>query len=474
MNEYINFSNSKQNDDNCIISSNKNRNLNALMAFSLKNISTTYNSYTSNDFPSFRKNELRQNVELNNVIKLKNNEIEYKKSNNYYKKKDYSKYLNLPQSNNSTFCDTKNKLYSRCQINKGKLIPNLNSNFKENKIYNKLSINELIEITQKRKKLIKEKTLLEQLKKSKILQEEQKLMNLIIIDDKNYYSNNNLKCEEGVQTSLIISKDKKNENKNNSNFQLNNKNTIENDLVNIGNEIGKNSNNNSDLIFNIEINEDNIPKEKKDKFDDSSEKNNINNYSNYSSNNENETSRIEEYDINKENLKNETKSDIQDYINDSEKNIQKEKISIKLNKSKSVKSIGINRYENIDINNQDNFELYESKLYNNRNEINNDDIKLSQIFNKKININSLLCNNNNTNKEIQLNRNKIKYSFSIRNINKNKNLKINLSQNNGLNHNDKAQIFSQKENKMKKKRQIDNYSYYFKLKEKSKNKNFKY
>ena len=460
MNDYKNFLKNNQDNDN-IISTEKNANNNALMYFSLKNISTTYNSQISNNFKSFRSNGIRHNIEMNDIPKQKFNEITFKTSNNYYNKKDYTKYLNIPQSNDSTCCDSKYKFYSKNHSNKENIITNLNSNLKENNIYNKLKINELIEITQKRKKLIEEKKRLEEIKKLKISLEEEKLLNIINIDDNNMNININKNCDNGVQTSLIISKNKienNNENKNNYNYESNDdikykidKNTIENDLVNIGNDTEENKN--QDLIFDIEVNDNNFNKKEKLKCNESFENNKENSYS--SSNNENEISKVEEYDINKEYLKNETRSDIQDYIDVNDTNNEKEKINIKLNKCKSVTSIVLNRYEDIDIKNSDN-------LYSMNKNKNNKDEKTN------ININ---------NKEIELIFNKMKYSYSIRNLYGKKKLYTNLSQNEKLLN--KIQIIPLKEqnnnniksesNRTKKKRQIDNYAYYYKLKEKNKN-----
>ena len=164
MNEYSNFSNNNQSNE-YIISSDKN-NSNILTAFSLRNTSTAYNSYLSNEFQLSKNNGVKQNIGFSDIFKPKNNEIRFniKKNNNNYRKKDYSKFLNVPQSNCSTFCDSKNKFYSNSHFN----IKNLNSKLKENKTYNKIKINELIEMTQNRKKLIEEKIKEEQLKKLKI------------------------------------------------------------------------------------------------------------------------------------------------------------------------------------------------------------------------------------------------------------------------------------------------------------------
>jgi len=438
MNDNIYFSNNNQ-INKYIFSSGQNNSNNLLMAFSLRNMSTTYNSFISNDFQLLNNNEIKQNDESNEVYGTKNNEIEIKKTNKYSRKKDYSKFLNLPQSNYSTFCDSKTKFYSKNNF----ITTNLNSNLKENKIYNKLKINELIEIAQNRKKIIEEKNKLEQLKKLKISIEEEKLLNLIFKEEINIKTDK--VCEEGVQTSLTIKK--KNNNNVNQNFEIKSndinitdKNTIENDLVNIGNnterniDIDNNSdngnfNNNEELSFDIEVNEDDLKPNQKKICDDSFDDKNKENSSNSNSNKENEVSRVEEYDIEKEYLKNETKSDIQEYINENEKSNKKEKRNFKLNKSKSVLFMGLNRYENIDIKNSENIE---PNIYPNKNQIKCDNSNISnyhKIFKSNINVNK-----HRTNK---------------------------LTSKENINNKSDA-------SRTKKKRQMDNYSYYFKLKGKMK------
>ena len=426
MNDNLYFSNNNQ-INKYIFSLEKNYNNNVLTAFSLKNNSTTYNSYISNDFQLTNNNEIKQNNEFSDVFGQKNNEIAIKKHNKFPRKKDYSKFLNLPQSNCSTFCDSNNKFYSKNNF----VNTNLNSNLKENNIYNKLKINELIEITQNRKKRIEEKNKLDQLKKLKISLEEEKLLKLISKEDNKI--NMNKACEEGVQTSLTLKKKhNKNENQNyelqNNDINIIDKNTIENDIVNIGNNTERNIDNNSkndndindNLSFDIEVNEDNnLKPNQKEICEDSFEDKNKENSSNSNSNKENEISRVEEYDIDKEYLKNETKSDIQEYINENEKSNKNEKINFKLNKSKSVLSMGLNRYENIDIINSENFE---PNIYQNENKIIIDNIS-----------------NNNKN-----------YKSNINN---------NITSKDNINNKSEA-------NRTKKKRQMNNYSYYFKLKEK--------
>ena len=463
MNEYSNFSNNNQSNE-YIISSDKH-NSNILTAFSLRNTSTAYNSYLSNEFQLSKNNGIKQNIGFSDIFKPKNNEIRFniKKNNNNYRKKDYSKLLNVPQSNRSTFCDSKNKFYSNSHFN----IKNLNSKLKENKTYNKIKINELIEMTQNRKKLIEEKIKEEQLKKLKITLEEEKLLKLMGDTD-------NKLCEEGVQTSLVINKNN-NETNNKLNKEENNniikidKNTIKNDLINIGNDTRRNinnnssfniicnddnknnNNNNSELSFDIEVNQDNIEHEQKDLSNDSFESQKKEADSNSSSNKDNNTSKVEEYDINKEYLKNETKSSIQDYIDKVEKQDNNKKINLKLNKSRSALFTRINRYENIDINN---LESLDNKVEDKQN------------INKNIISNKINIKDSKKNKNIE----KIKFINSNENIKKQ--LKRNKNQNNNLNKQilNKMGIINNKSDsyKIKQKRIKDNYSYYFKLKEKAK------
>ena len=471
MNDYKNFLGSNQNINYIIPHEKNNISNNILMALSLKNISTTYNSYMSNDFPSSRNNELTQNMELNNKTKQNYNEIAFKTSNNYYKKKDYSKFLNVPQSNDSTFCDSKYKFYSNNHYNKDQ---NLNSNLKENKFYNQLKTNDLINIIQKREKIIQEKKREEYKKKLKLKLEQEKLMKIIMINDEI----NNKKCEEGVQTSLITDLDNsEKKNKENLNFKFinnkQNKNSIENDLVNLGINT-KEENIDSNLIFNIEENAETLKQEEINKQYIDSIQNNIkeNNYSNSSSSNENNISNVEEYDINKEYLKNETKSDIQDYINEYKKdeNNIKEKINMKLNKCKSAVSMALNRYENINNKNTENFGINNKFIYG-KDDITNNEKNVSLKYRDKI-MNSF--KNNFNNKKIEKNLNYIKEYNFIKKNNENKSFKIHQK----IQNLNKTQIISSKENKnindynkIKKKRNLDNYSYYYKLKDKNKNNN---
>lgn len=478
MNDYKNFLNNYQNINYIIQPEKSNISYKTLMALSLKNISTTYNSHISNDFHSSRNNELRQNMEINNISNQKYDEKVFKTSNNYFIKKDYSKYLNVPQSNDSTICDSKYKFYSNNHFTKEQ---NLNSNLKGNKLYNQLKINDLINIIQKRKKIIEEKKRIDYLKQINLKQEQEKLMNIISVNDEinNNYTNKNRKCEEGVQTSLNFN----NENKSQIKFnpQINNniqdKNTLENDLVNLGINTEE-ENIDSNLIFNIEENKD-ISKqiESNEQYNDSFENKIKENCYNSSSSNENNISNVEEYDINKEYLKNETKSDIQDYINECEKdkNNFKEKINIKLNKSKSVTSMAFNRYENLEIKNSDNFEHIYKLKYSNDNIINKYNNEKFEIINNKIK-NIISFKNDINNKKIEKNLNAIKDSYLIKKINENKSFK-NYQKIKNLN---KTQFISKNENnninisnKIKKKRNLDNYSYYYKLKDKTKSNNKK-
>ena len=478
MNDYKKFLNSYQTINYIIQPEKRNINNNALMALSLKNISTTYNSHISNDFHSSRNNDVRQNMEINNITNQKYNELVFKTSNNYFLKKDYSKYLNVPQSNDSTFCDSKYKFNSNTHFNKEQ---NLNSHLKENKLYNQLRTNDLINIIQKRKKILEEKKRNEYLKQMKLKQEQEELMKIISINDEinNNKQNKSKKCEEGIQTSINFNSENENKIKFNSqiNNNIQNKNTIENDLVNFGINTEE-ENIDSNLIFYIEENKDFCKQVKSnEEYNDSLENKIKDNYSNSSSSNENNISNVEEYDINKEYLKNETKSDIQDYINEyekEEKNI-KEKINIKLNKSKSVASMALNRYENLEIKYTNNFEPIYKLKYSNDNIINkydNEKLKILKYKNKNI----ISYKKDFNNKNIEKNLNGIKDCKFIKNINKNKSFKICQKVKN-LN---KTQTISSKEindindcNNIKKKRHLDNYSYYYKLKDKVKSSNKK-
>ena len=75
MNEYSNFSNNNQSNE-YIISSDKN-NSNILTAFSLRNTSTAYNSYLSNEFQLSKNNGIKQNIGFSDIFKPKNNDIKF-------------------------------------------------------------------------------------------------------------------------------------------------------------------------------------------------------------------------------------------------------------------------------------------------------------------------------------------------------------------------------------------------------------
>ena len=130
-------------------------------------------------------------------------------------------------------------------------------------MYNQLKINDLINIIKKREKILEEKKIKDKLKQIKLNIEQEKLMKIMMMDDEiNNNYNKNKKCEEGVQTSLNFKKDNS-ENKNKYKFnpefynsvKPKDKNTLDNDLVNIG--VDTEGNINSNLIFDIEENEDN-------------------------------------------------------------------------------------------------------------------------------------------------------------------------------------------------------------------------
>ena len=67
MNDNLYFSNNNQ-INKYIFSLEKNYNNNVLTAFSLRNTSTTYNSYISNDFQLSNNNEIKQNNEFSDVF----------------------------------------------------------------------------------------------------------------------------------------------------------------------------------------------------------------------------------------------------------------------------------------------------------------------------------------------------------------------------------------------------------------------
>lgn len=336
-------------------------------------------------------------------------------------------------------------------------------------MYNQLKINDLINIIKKREKIFEEKKIKDKLKQIKLNIEQEKLMKIMMMDDEiNNNYNKNKKCEEGVQTSLNFKKDNS-ENKNKYKFnpefynsvKPKDKNTLDNDLVNIG--VDTEGNINSNLIFDIEENEDNntIKEESNKENIDSSENKEKESDSNLSSMNENNISNVEEYDITKEYLKNETKSNIQEYINeyDKNKNEQNEKIKIKMNRCKSVSSMILNRYEYIDNKISDDFNSIYHAKYSKDDKIKSED------------------NQKNNNKNIEKNIYDIKEDIKLfKKNNENKSSKLCKK----IKHLNKTQIISSKKNndlneynQKKKKRQIDNYSYYYKLKDKTKNNNKK-
>ena len=71
-------------------------------------------------------------------------------------------------------------------------------------MYNQLKTNDLINIIQKRKKILEEKKRNEYLKQMKLKQEQEELMKIISINDEinNNKQNKSKKCEEGIQTSI--------------------------------------------------------------------------------------------------------------------------------------------------------------------------------------------------------------------------------------------------------------------------------
>ena len=536
MNEYKNFS--KNNNyissyNNKIIPSNPN------VAFSLKNISTAFNSYISNDLKaSNNNNEKNEKIDFNELFKKNSNRLVFRTTNNYYRKKNYQKFLNLPQSGFSTFEDINNNSYFKKKTyNKMNFNINLNSNL-ENKTNIKLKVKELLEISNRRNKIIKEKKKLEELKREKLLEEEKKLCKILI----------NTLCEDGVQTSSYknILKDRKEdsiltessrkneiifkdvENKNESNIKSNG----EVDIVNIGNlteETILNENSNKKIInFNNENNnndEFSFIIENNDNISSSNNKNNEEDtltFDNTLKNNSdkegncidhkdenipkiskvNKKSELENYDINKINIKNEIKPNLSDSLNN-----RKDDTDIVENKIKSVENIIYDNKENSS-NNIKSFKKNSNLLneINNNNKCNNsinnnkNNLKnIKNIFHRK-NINS--CKDR-FNKKIVINRKIINMSKKIilssnlkeNSLNKNNNIifrtdgfkrknysSINIKEktNNNFSKNNKTNISSNKSNnnenklfnKYKRKRQFDNYVDYYKLRNNSREKSF--
>ena len=568
MDDYIYFSNNNINSNYNNYNKEKIKSMRPIMAFSLKNISTTFNSHTPKDFQT-NNNEIERKKD-SILLKKNNKKIISKTINNYYHKKNYQKFLNIPQSPfSSIYGDFNNNSYFKKnafnQINYNK---SLNSNL--DKKYNRLNIHQLLEISKKRKQILEEKREKEQLKKEKILKEQEKISNIIIsLEDNNQkkinITKNNL-CEEGVQTSIKIKEEKnignimkKKENILNiyndsvdNNINFNNKNLKHSknsdiDLVNIGNETeeilnedNKNKNNNinnkiNELNFNIEKNNSilsNIRKkedqitlsidsktnndEKKD-YQAGKKIGNNEDFSKSSSIKEIENSEIEEYDINKINLQNETKSIIFDSLNNLGENND-----LRITKNKSILSKeknGNNYIINKNDENSNNNNLIEKNSKKNINETLNNKLELdSKISKKENNINYIDDNikktsknnihkkninscNNRFNKNIIINRKIIKISKKVLllsnlkdnsfNINNNVNFKTDgfrrknsdlniISSNNYISSKkicnkikNKINVLPSKrnnndENKNKKKRQLDNYADYFKIRSISK------
>ena len=579
MNDFINFSNNNINN-NSIKCNDKINSSKPIMIFSLKNVSTAYNSQLSNDshlskFIEKNNGKKPQKIDLSDLFQKKNNRLIFKTSSNYYRKKNYKKYLNIPQSpSGSIYVDSNNNSYFRKNsYNKTNYNKNLNSNFEDKKIYNKLNIKELIEITQKRKKIIEEKKKESQMKKQMILKEEEKFSNIITGSEfniENKYNEN--KCEEGVQTSMKIKEEKKIDQ--NVQDELNNENRIENnsnnininlnlnfknveklkeskntdfDLVNIGEETEENinienSNKNMpdvDLKFDIVNNETIVPNKQSNEVEDTISFERTNKFNEYKGQNindkqynnnddenvsktssvkDNEMTEVEEYDKNKFDIQNETKSIAFENFNDSNKYEENIDLNLQLSKSKNKFSIEKNRYEDIDCKNSNNLingnldsNSKEKNSIENNHKLKNYNISKSttKIKNnilqkdnvsarKKLKLNSFngrLNKNNNKEKNnktlISTNTKEKNSSLSINNINKNsinsnfktngfkrKNssiiqLKLNDEYTNKNDKKSKMIILQKKENdldenkkfnKTKKKRQLDNYTEYYKQK----------
>ena len=449
MTEYINFSKKNNyitNYNNKIIPSNPQ------VGFSLKNISTAINSYS--DLQSSKTNNEKIEFSINN------NRLVYNTTNNYYRKKNYGKFLNFPKSGLSSTCEdiNNNSYFKKKTFNKINYKINLNSNL-DNKIT--LNVKELLDITEKRNNIIQKKKKLEQIKKEQLLEEERKLIEILsenIHKDKNI--NINTLCEDGVQTSSYknIIKEKKeesiltesgenNENifkdsKNNNNLNIENSKDLCNgdtDLVNIGNiteetifndnsnknfinAYNENSNNN-ELNFIIE-NNDIIPSNNNEE-DALTFENTFNNKEcdciskSSSSLRDYEKSKFKSYNRNKMNIQNETKSGSLNngsvYTNfeknKKEKNICEEKQnnnnnnkniynSIKAEKGRHMHKINNNLKNSINNNNSK-----DTNISNNYNILKN-----SKNINHKKNINS--CSNR-FNKNIIINRKIINMSKKI-------------------------------------------------------------
>ena len=564
MNNNINISNFKYNNDYSINNKEKINSTRPITAFSLKYISTAFNTYISNDYQISKNNkENPKKIDISDFLEKTNQGIVFKTTNNYYPKKNYQKFLNIPQYKLSI---NKNSYFRKNSFNQNNY--NLNSNLQ--KPYNKLNIKELIKITQKRKIIINNKNKQEELKKEKLLNEEEKLSKIILGIENDNLLNDNL-CEDGVQTSTKIKKvqdngqaiiqneknedkeeekifyDKKNNiNTNNKNSLLKNSRNTETDLVNIGNEtveindkdssnkdiidINNNNNiNNKELSFTIENNDTILSNKKNEEYTLSfeneiknednlkqnnnyqKEKRNNDNLSKSSSYKENEISEVEEYDINKVNLQNETKSNIFDSIN---YNNVEENINLGFIKDKNILSTGKDRYE--DNNNPKNIiynnnsiekekksiniinEINDKNLSKNENVNQNDEkIKSNKYFHrKKLNSCNGRFNNNiiinrqiiNISKKILLSSNLNDNLSNIKNNNyfktdgfrrntssiniksKNENIDINKNNKNIIISNKRINNNNDNKNlsKIKKKRQLDNYADYFKLRNSSK------
>ena len=214
MREYKYFS-SLQN----IIPNNKHNNTNNV---SSHNNSFLYNQIYIPSSSNYPRDKTQKTPSLKNKIIYKNEFFEeqnetndlndnklllkmnnkYSTCNNYYKRKNYNKFLNSRQQTNSS------------SINKSHTnINHENTTLEYFGCYNKLNTKDLIEITKKRQKIIEQKKLneLQQEQNQQILKNN--LNNIINKYNENNNENNNNEinkniktekkfCEEGVQTSL--------------------------------------------------------------------------------------------------------------------------------------------------------------------------------------------------------------------------------------------------------------------------------
>ena len=135
-------------------------------------------------FPSYNTRQFKEEKNINKITKLNS---KYSTCYNYYPRKNYSKYLNYHQVTN---CSSITKDNNNQQ----------NTTFDDCGGYNKLHTRDLIEITKKRQEIINQQKLKEKEKKKYL---ENNLENLNFIFSDNSPEKNKIYCDEGVQTSLV-------------------------------------------------------------------------------------------------------------------------------------------------------------------------------------------------------------------------------------------------------------------------------